>query len=555
MLNSTREIYLNLFRYYYSLKYLGLLNVCRRIIFSHRRRSLNIIDASHAATLAESVKTNLLPQKELELSFFGKTHSFQLENMLWKNQEFSSELGKHWLEKLNSFEWIIEEPYNKLSVKLVSFLILDWITKHKNEHYPAWEPYTLSKRLTAWVKWLNSNDVSPEVCSVLKPSISIQLKRLYVDLELHCPSNHLLENLRGFLAGCTQMVCSSQYFNNELEFQLEEITKEAIKQINKQFLADGAYFERVPMLHIKMTEALSDIREFALNLSQKGFLLPQLIKKLKKLVKLCDAKIENANNWLQKITMQDGFIAQFGDSAKITGIAPDKTAKPQLLEPSGYFINHNEEFSFVLNCGEPAPAFQPGHNHCDILSYELSINNNHCIIDTGCSDFDNETLRQMSRETEGHNLPMVQHQNQSDIWGDYSFGKRAKVIRRNYDQAANMLEIEIEDQFSQRLSRSVAFSPKRIEINDKIQNKRMSGNFISMIHLAPETKIEICLSDDNPTLARCQMTNGKKFSIITEGNLRIDDYISFPEIGKAVGAKVLILSNKDAEALNYVIDW
>ena len=555
MLNSTREIYLNLFRYYYSLKHLGLINICRRIIFSHRRKSLNIIDASHATTLAESVKEHLLPQKELELCFYGKFHKFQLENMLWKNQEFSEELGKHWLEKLNSFEWINEEQYKKLPVKLVSFLILDWITKHKNEHYPAWEPHTLSKRITAWVKWLNSNEVSPEVCSVLKPSISIQLKRLYVDLELHCPSNHLLENLRGFLAGCTQMVCSSQYFNNEIEYQLEDVTRETIKQINKQFLSDGAYFERVPMLHIKMTEALGDIREFAFNLSQKGFLLPRLIKKLKKLVKLCDTKTKEANGWLQFMTMQDGFIAQFGDSARINGIKPDVTSKPQLLETSGYFINYNDNYSFILNCGEPAPTFQPGHNHSDILSYELSINGSRSIIDTGCSDFDNKTLRQMSRETEAHNLPMIQHQNQSDIWGDYSFGKRAKVTKRCFEEATNKLEVEIEDQFSQRLTRTVAFSPKSIEISDKVQSKRMSGNFISMIHLAPGTEVEICLSDEHPTLAQCQMTNGIKFSIITEGNLRIDDYLSFPEIGKAVSAKVLILSNKDSEALSYAINW
>ena len=136
MLHSTREIYLNLFRYYYSLKYLGLLNVCRRIIFSHRRKSLNIIDATHAATLAESVKTNLLPQKELELSFFGKTHSFQLENMLWKNQEFSSELGKHWLKKLNFCEpRIFCRSSQYFSILFVHVAVNDWSELHCERYH------------------------------------------------------------------------------------------------------------------------------------------------------------------------------------------------------------------------------------------------------------------------------------------------------------------------------------------------------------------------------------------------------------------------------------
>ena len=51
------------------------------------------------------------------------------------------------------------------------------------------------------------------------------------------------------------------------------------------------------------------------------------------------------------------------------------------------------------------------------------------------------------------------------------------------------------------------------------------------------------------------MTDELKFSIITKANVRISDYICFPDFGKSIGAKMLILSNKEAEELNYVIKW
>ena len=51
------------------------------------------------------------------------------------------------------------------------------------------------------------------------------------------------------------------------------------------------------------------------------------------------------------------------------------------------------------------------------------------------------------------------------------------------------------------------------------------------------------------------MTDENKFSIITEANIRISDYISFPDFGKSVGAKMLILSNREAEVLSYAIKW
>ena len=554
MLKSGRDTYLRLFRYYYTLKYLGLLNIYRRILFNYRRKFLTVVDVTRISSIAERLKQNQTKQKEIAFSFFGKNHKYNLSEMLWQNEKDCSELGKHWLDKLNSFEWLNEKSYPRVSTEIASYIILHWISLNLNEHSESWAPHVLAKRITYWVKWSNSREISPEVNSILKSSICLQLKRLYIDFELHSPSNHLLENIRGFLAGCTQIVCSSQ-FNNEFEFQLEETAKLAISQIQKQFLADGAYFERVPMCHAKMLELLSDIRNFSLELAGRNFLLPTLISSLQKLAKICQKRIILGQSWLEKMTHSDGYIAQFGDSARIVGMKHSFDEKTELLESSGYFVHHKGKDSFILRCGEPAPAFQPGHNHCDILSFELVLKNSRCIVDTGCSDFDNETLRQMSRETEAHNLPMVQHQEQSDIWGTYSMGKRAFILERSFNRDANSLVISIEDQFGQRLRREVNLSSDKIEINDILKNRRMTGTFVTLIHLEPETKVDVYLGQNDLTIAKCETKEGIKFYVTTEGNIRIDDYLQFFEIGKTAGGKVLIISNKESEVLSYSISW
>ena len=528
------------------------------ISFNRRRKKLSIIDNRGVVAFAEGLKQNYKledEQKSLEFCFFNQPVCFNLDEMSWEPLTISSEVEKIWIEKLHSFDWLNEKDNPAVTLKQASFLILDWLSNFSNERSKAWEPFTLSKRINSWVKWLTNNEVQPEIISLMKLSISLQLKRLFVDMEYHKPANHLIENIRGFLAGCTYLITSRQYFNNELEYQLEQIIDEGLKQLNIQVLKDGAHFERSPMYHVHMLETIKDIQKIMLIICKQGFLLQEIIDKSKELARLCDEKITLMKEWLKKMTMPDGEIAQFNDSARIKGIKTDYEELTELLESSGFFIKHNRNYSFVLSCSSPMPAFLPEHSHCDILSYELAINGERIIIDSGCSGYDNETLRQMSRETEAHNLPMVQHQEQSDIWGQFNFGKRARITKRTYNPETSNLEITIEDQFGQRLERKIAFSNNNIEISDYLRKRRMQGCFISLIHLAPNIELEIKSEENNTNIVNCKMTNDVKFSIITNANIRVSDYISFPDFGKSIGAKLLVLSNKEAEELNYVIRW
>lgn len=507
--------------------------------------------------LTESLKQNFKfedNQKNFEICFYNQPITFSTDELNWEPRNISTETEEMWLIKLHSFDWLNDENSSNISEKMASYLILDWLSKYGDEHSKPWEPYTLSRRLISWEKWLSSNQISPELPSLIKLSVSQQLKRLFVDFEFYNPGNELIENIRGFLSGCCLLINSSQYFNNELEFQLEQVIDEAINQLNLQIFKDGAHFERSPYYHCKVLEALKDIKNLAEHISKQGFLIFDILEKAKNLAILCREKLELMSKWLEKLTFSYGEICQFNDSARIRGLSHSFEELTELLEDSGFFVKHNSDYSFILSCGSPSPAFLPSHSHCDIFSYELEIKKQLAIIDSGCSGYDNETLRLMSRETESHNLPMVQHQEQSDIWGQFNFGKRAKIIKRVFNKEDSILEIEIQDQFGQILTRKIVLSDNCIEITDNLKIRRMEGCFVSLVHLAPNIELDIkqCESEN---IIICKMTNDSKFSIITKANVRVSDYISFPDFGKSVGAKMLSLSNKEAEELTYVIKW
>ena len=527
------------------------------ILSKRRRKKLSIIDSRGVIALSDSLKHNFKiedSQKSIEISFYNLPIRFAINEITWEPKNLSSETEEMWLIKLHSFDWLNDYNSTAFSLNQASYLILDWLSKHGDEHSKVWEPYTLARRIVSWTKWLSANQVAPEITSIVKLSVSQQLKRLFIDLEYSNPGNHLIENIRGFLTGCCLLITSSQYFNNELEYQLEEIIDEAINQLNTQILKDGAHFERSPYYHYKVLEAVKDIKIQAINISKQGFLVPEILEKSKNLIKLCEEKTDKMTEWLEKMTFTNGEICQFNDSARIKGFKHSFEELTELLEDSGFFIKHNPDYSFILSCGSPSPAFLPAHSHCDVFSYELELKSNPIIIDSGCSGYDNETLRQMCRETEAHNLPMVQHQEQSDIWGRFNFGKRAKIIKRIFNKEDDTLELILEDQFRQILTRKIAFSKNSIAITDGLKKRRMEGCFISLLHLAPTIEPEISQEGDENIIS-CKMTNDSKFSIITKTNIRVSDYISFPDFGKSVGAKMLILSNKEAEELSYVIKW
>ena len=91
-------------------------------------------------------------------------------------------------------------------------------------------------------------------------------------------------------------------------------------------------------------------------------------------------------------THPDGEIALFADSAfgiaarpaelaeyaARLGITAQGPATPGLLDRAGYVRLAAGPLTLIVSVAGPLPAYQPGHAHCDALSFELSVGDRRC---------------------------------------------------------------------------------------------------------------------------------------------------------------------------------
>ena len=69
----------------------------------------------------------------------------------------------------------------------------------------------------------------------------------------------------------------------------------------------------------------------------------------------------------------------------------------------------------------------PGHAHADSLSFELSLDQQRILVNSGTSVYGIGTERQQQRGTAAHNTIQLDGMNSSDVWSGFRVGRRARV--------------------------------------------------------------------------------------------------------------------------------
>ncbi len=209
------------------------------------------------------------------------------------------------------------------------------------------------------------------------------------------------------------------------------------QEAEEQFLPDGGHYERSPMYHSICLEDCLDV----LNLMKAN---PNVVSQ--EVVSRLTEKANRALDFLHDVCLPDGEIPLFNDSA--FGIAPapsrlvdyarrvsgyERTSpSPNLIviekTESGYYGIRSGGDMMILDCGGVGPDYQPGHAHCDTLSYELALDGQRVIVDSGVYDYEAGSCRRYARSTKGHNTVSVDGQEQSEIWGVFRVARRAYPI-------------------------------------------------------------------------------------------------------------------------------
>ncbi len=421
-------------------------------------------------------------------------HTESLSVIDW-TQRYVSHL---WSYNLHYFEYAVDLALAYRSTGDTEFagafarLSTDWIDGTANGTGDGWEPYALSMRVVHWTYalLLFGDALDPEVRRTIMASLHRQLDVLSRRLEWHILANHLQKNLHALLVG------SLLFDDADAVRWRDKALTHHWRQLEEQVLADGVHFERAPMYHAL---ALVDYAEDILLLDAAGMSVPVAARE----------HIREMAVAMERFVRPDDTLSLFNDTAMgiakpvttlraITGlvfpVSPPSLPGSWALPASGYFGLRTAEVSLVVDCGAPGPSYQPGHAHCDILSYELDVLGHPLVVDAGVHGYDGDPYRRYVRSTRAHNTVMIGGREQSEIWSTFRMARRATVTRAELEATRDDFAFHgaYRSFHDRRIlhARTIRASAATFEVTDTVQGA-IGEELESYIHLHPDCVMQL----------------------------------------------------------------
>ena len=428
-----------------------------------------------------------LSLKDSEFTFLNLRKEFSDWNFIGN--------GPLWAYNLNYFDYI-NQPEMSCEVAC------SWIDRYIADiHTVTWglDPYPIALRGINWIKFFCRQ---PECATKEREdSLYSQYRLLERKLEYHLLGNHLLEDAFSLYIGAA-------YFADEA--MMQRARRLLMRELKEQTLPDGAHYEQSPMYHCILLDRLLDCLNFA-----KSCGLVEDIDALSKYAVMMLGHLES-------IVYCNGDIPLLNDSAR--GIAPTAnlifdyaqrlglTWQKLPLCECGYRKLFSGEMEAVVDIGEIAASYQPGHTHADALSYELRISGEPFVVDTGISTYDKTPRRQYERSTAAHNTVTIDGKDSAEVWGGFRVGYRYKMALLK--DAPDKVEAELRG-FGCGLKhrRCFAIDDTGLAVTDSISAGHQG---ISYIHLAPGVQI---VRADNSSIT----TNMAKIEIDGASSVEVID--------------------------------
>ncbi len=349
-----------------------------------------------------------------------------------------------------------EERYrNKLNDILSS-----WYQKGSRED-DSNQPYTISMRIVNLLVVADSVDDK----RALFNSIYAQYRFLLNHQEKHLLGNHYFENLKAIV------ICSLVFGENNI---YEKYIRKLISESQEEITEDGLHYEMSLMYHKIILEDLIRVAS-ALRQAKKPELhqITDLISKMLSALFSLEYGINrtplfnDAGNNVSKSTaaLLETCRGEFG-------ITPQKKDTV-----SGYYKLYDGKLALIVDCGELAPSYMPGHAHCDCLSFELYYDGEPLITNSGTFQYQGN-YRNYYRATEAHNTVLINDHQQSELWGEHRCARRLIGIKGS--KKANEIIGEYRNYLGEKHQRIIMLKNSTLSVVDKTE-----GTGKSFLHLAP----------------------------------------------------------------------
>jgi uncharacterized heparinase superfamily protein len=473
-------------RLYHTVKYLKLKQVYWRV-FNFLPRLINEVKFT-PQTYFNQTSTYFLFKKRSttdynKFTFLNETHI--LKEIGWDNKSIS----KLWRYNLHYFDYLLQDDNYHIQDKII--LIENWIENNPFGKGTGWEPYPTSLRIINWIKW---HWITDGLSENAKLSLWNQVRWLSNNLEYHLLGNHLFINVKSLLF-------ASAFFKSDFNsFYYKKTISILQNELNEQFLNDGAHFELSPMYHSLAMEDLLDL----INISDK---LPNNFP-----IKNIREKYTKGMYWLKTMIYNNDELSHFNDCAN--GIAPTYTdlenyenklgiIREEFINnilhyhnESGFIIYNDEKTHLIADFGKIGPDYLPGHAHADTLSFELAVNKERVIVNTGTSLYGNSKERHIQRGTSTHSTVQIDNKNSSEVWSGFRVGRRAVTFNTMIELTPNsksLVNFQSSHDGYKRLknkpvhTRKFCFSNNIWTIEDVVSGKM--NEVLSRFYLHPDIEI------------------------------------------------------------------
>lgn len=383
-----------------------------------------------------------------------------------KREELEQALTAHtplWRENYGYLEFLLPllgkpdpEKVDLLQQQVMLFWSLPQATR-------LWSTYGVSRRILSYCAMLPVlSRCSEAFRQAFWVHFTVEADYVARFLEWDLRGNHLTRNLTAWLAAVLVLEKLPGAPRQQAKGWWVNLSKQLPEVFEAQVLPDGFHYERTPMYHAWVLADLLDC--LAWLKAEKPDYDRSRLEALAGRMQAVLADLRHSSGQLPlfgdtslpQVPDLEGLLQERHNASPVPpggeGLSPDAanvyeetaistqviSGQTQLtfFENAGFavFRHQQPQASLILDCGDFGPQALPAHSHCDMGSFELHIEDQPVIVDSGVSEYLPSLMRDYCRGTGAHNTVWLPGYEQAETWGGFRVAEYPSLLDRTVEQ-------------------------------------------------------------------------------------------------------------------------